>query len=175
VSSETQKALVDKVEKFAQSQEEIYAEDRKWELPCPHYLLFQGPRLFKMMALAMPRQEALRLRDGISMASSVFGVDSFLHVSEAYMRTTSEEEDPELFRRVMKEGLPEGTLAQDPKSVEVLNVFGGDFEGNRVHIAWAIHREAKEDTEILIKVCEYYSWSSDKNMEVTSSWDLWKR
>lgn len=151
----------------------MYDADREFEIPNPVYFLFRGEKIFRTVPMNMPRPVAHVMRDALSAACDAFGVDVFMHVSEAYAKTITGAERIASMPRD-SEGFPtgQGSLSEDPEAVEMLYIHAGHRSGLRISAGWRINREARTRDEILFDEV----WTTEKDLtQVASRWDLWDR
>lgn len=165
-------SLEDIVRRQLEAHEALYRQKPDFEIPCPHYFLYRNFELFSTVPLDMPRPLALAAREPLASLCDEFGVNAFLHVSEAWAKT----EKRENIGPTDADGLPvaTGSLADDPESKEVFVVTGGTREGRRVFASWNIDREARTG-RYLVDESIMYSEDMDDTRQCISKWDLWDR
>ena len=145
-----------------------YGEDPRFEMPSAVYYLYDEEGEFRGLAPVMlPKHLWASVRDHLSHNADRLGIHGFVHVSEAWMKQMDKKETDSLPKG--EDGLPMMDISGDPESIEILQLTGGDREGNLVSVVYRINRGGGE------VLTEEMVMRNEDGVNLTAKWALWAR
>lgn len=170
--------LDEKVQKMRDTVILMYLNNRDAEIECPYYLLYKDEEIVGICKMDAPERWMNKLmRDVLAKKAAELGVDTFLHVSEAWMNSRRLDDSELEEAEKDEDGLPMlGPLKDLPDSIEVFSVMAGDSSGHRISVAWEIDRVTKDESKILVERSRIDNRGEGKiKGDAISPWDLWDR